>query len=200
MEQFFAVALKLDREEGETGPILSEDVTQLGDYGLNLLLDLIAWAGQLGLRPLTAELQKISIAVADWIVRHQGEIRTLDPVVDGLAALANTMSEAATLEKMADFMSGVLQATAPAIRQDLADPNPARPWRILNINRAIVATRSHNPVLMERIFDELIKALPDDVSDFFAQGMQQMVALDYPPAVRAVMARYHAALTEHKLH
>lgn len=199
-EQFLTITTTIDHEEGHTGPIQRDDVTQLGDHGLTLLTDMIAWAGQLALGNVRVELEKIAVTVADWVVRHDGEIRTLEPIVNALAATANGLREPSDLEKMTHLMTRMIDACAKVITQDLDKNNPARPWRVLHINRAICATRSHNAALMERVFDELIEQFPEEVAHFFEQGMEQMDALGYPPHVRAVMSRYHAAWTEHKMH
>lgn len=200
LNQLFAIITKLDREEGETGAIMRDDVTQLGDYGLSLLMDLATWANQLDLPAARAEIEKLALAVADWVVRHEGRLRTLEPVVNALAKVANTISDAAILERLADFMRRLSDAAADFIKQDLEKSNPGRPWRILQLNRGIVATRSHNPALMEATFDELLRYLPEDAQAFFSQGMQQMEALDYPPHVREVMERYYQAWAAHKMH
>src|SRR5690606_9230541 len=89
IEQFFAIGIKIDREQGERGPVTSDDVSQLGDYGITLLADLMTWARQLELRHPERELDIVVLAFADWILRHEGEIRTLEPIVDALAHLAN---------------------------------------------------------------------------------------------------------------
>lgn len=192
MEQVLTITTKVDKEEGESRSITREEVTQLGDYGLSLLLDLMTWAGQLQASHSRAALEQMALAITDWIVRHEGEVRTLEPVVNVLATRANGLRDPRALERLAEFMSGVATHTADFVKQDLEKMNPGRPWRLLNLNRAIVATRSHNPTLMECVFDELIRDFPQDAPDFFAQGMRQMDALDYPPDVRAVMSRYYA--------
>ena len=84
-----------------------------------------------------------------------------------------------------------VDATAPAIRQDLDKANPGRPWRILHMNRAIVATRTHQPDVMDEAFTVLTEHLPEDAAGFFSQGMEQMDLLNYPPHVREVMDRYY---------
>lgn len=192
LEQFFAIIANLDKEEGATGPILSDDVNQLGDYGLNLLADLAAWATQLGLDQQRQNVLAASLAAADWLIRHEGRIRHLEPVVNALADTANRTSDPKELTRMAEFMGTVAQACSEYIKQDLEKTNPGRPWRLLHLNRGIVATRSHDPTLMQQVFDELVRCLPEDAPAFFEQGMEQMVALNYPAPVREVMSRYHA--------
>ena len=192
LEQFFAIIANLDKEEGTTGPILSDDVNQLGDYGLNLLADLAAWAAQLGLNQERQNVLAASLAAADWLMRHEGRIRSLEPVVNALADSANRASDPGELTRMAAFMGAVAQSCNEYIKQDLEKTNPGRPWRLLHLNRGIVATRSHDPALMQQVFDELVRCLPEDAPTFFEQGMEQMVALNYPAPVREVMSRYHA--------
>ncbi|MHB8549997.1 MAG: hypothetical protein ACYDB8_03385, partial [Acidiferrobacterales bacterium] len=85
LEQFLAVASNLDREEGETGPILMDDVNQLGDYGLNLLADLATWAQQLGMPDARFGIGLTGLTIADWTIRHHGHLRSLEPVVNALA-------------------------------------------------------------------------------------------------------------------
>ena len=97
-------------------------------------------------------------------------------------------------------MGRVAQATANLIKQDLEKNNPGRPWRVLHLNRGIVATRTHNPELMEKVFDDLVRYLPEDAAAFFAEGMQQMEELDYPQHVRQVMHRYFDLWTRPRMH
>jgi hypothetical protein len=188
LEQFLATGLSLDQHEGD--PLTSNDVSQLGDYGLTLLADLATWATQLGLTDVQQQLETVAVAVAAWIMRHEGELRTLEPVVNALANHANRLREPEELEALADFMGRVISATSDFIKQDLERANRGRPWRVLQLNRAIVATRTYNPVLMDRVFNELGRCLPNDAPQFFAEGMQQMEALNYPPQVREIMSRY----------
>ena len=79
------------------------------------------------------------------------------------------------------------------IRDERADRELAdstRPWRVLLLNRAIVATRSHRPDLMESAFKAVVDGLPGDAPEFFREAMGQMAALNYPPQVRTVVQRY----------
>ncbi|BAU47762.1 hypothetical protein SVA_1187 [Sulfurifustis variabilis] len=200
IDQFFAISTKVDREQGETGPIASDDVSQLGDYGLTLLTDLMTWAQQLELREFDRDFDSVVLSFTDWIVRHEGEIRTLEPIVDALAHYANRTREPEQLEALTRFMTRIVRSSSKLIKQDLEKGNPGRPWLVLNLNRGIVATRSHNPELMEEVFEELARFFPDHAAQFFAEGMQQMDELNYPPHVRAVMARYFDRFTRRTMH
>jgi len=200
VEQFLTIIERIDEEEGKTGPITSDDATQLGDYGMTLISDLASWATQLNLPIPRKDLEIVTLASADWIVRHDGQIRTLEPVVNALANIANHTQDRDTLEPLLNMMGRVAQAAANLFKQDHEKSNPGRPWRVLHLNRGIVATRSHNPEIMEKVFDDLVRYLPEDAADFFAEGMQQMEELNYPPHVRQVMNRYFDRWTRPRMH
>lgn len=200
LEQLFTIIIKLDKEEGRRGPVPEDEADRLGDYGLSLLADLASWGSQLGLEDARREIQKIALPIADWAVRHGARLRSIDLVVDACAATANGLRDPKALEVLAKFMGRLVQAVAEPIKQDLEKANSGRPWRILNLNRAIVATRAHNTALMEQVFDDVVRYLPDDAPQFFREGMQQMEALDYPLDVRAVMHRYYTAWSQHRVH
>lgn len=200
IEQFLTIIARIDEEEGKVGTPANDDATQLGDYGMTLLTDLSAWAGQLNLPVPRQDLEIVMLSAADWVMRHEGQIRTLDPVVNALANFANRMHDPASLEPLILFMGRVAQASAKYIKQDLEKTNPGRPWRVLHLNRGIVATRTHNPALMEKVFDDLVRYLPEDAPAFFAEGMQQMEALNYPQPVRKIMGRYFDRWTRPRMH
>jgi len=190
LEQFFTVGLRIDEGKGETGPVNRNDISQLGDYAITLIADLATWASELDLDERWEELESVAMAVAGWIVHHAGEVRTLEPVVNALAREANQTQDPDTLTALAVFMGQIIHASSGFLKQDLEKSNPGRPWRVLHLNRAIVATRTHNPELMEQVFDDLVQHLPEEAPQFFTEGMQQMEALNYPAPVRQVMSRY----------
>ena len=164
-----------------------------------MLAEFGALIGPLGDTNETFEMSPVILAVAGWIVRRDGRIGILEPVVDALANTANRTTDGPGLECLADFMGAVLSACADIIKSDLETANPGRQWRILQLNRGIVATRSLNPRLMAKVFDELCSALPEDVPQFFSDGMREMDKLDYPPEVRDVMKRYFDRLSRPKM-
>lgn len=169
----------------------TRDISALGNYGLRLLTDLTAWASALRVPQATQALRGLTYALALWLARHEAEITDLQPVVDALALVANRVKSPAALEGLYLAANDITEAVDPALAQDLDHSNPGRPWRLLILNRAIIATRSHQPRLMEPAFQGLVELLPEDAPDFFREGMEQMDALDYPKPVRAVMEKYY---------
>lgn len=174
-----------------SGRASEEDVSELGTYALELFDQTLEWAKSLDLPEAYQTLLALTVSLARWIAHRGGQLYVLEPVVDALARLANQTREPRELVELYQAMGEIMDATAPAIRQDLEKNNPGRPWRLLHLNRAIVATRSHHPDIMEQAFSVLIEHLPEDAPRFFSEGMEQMDLLNYPPHVREVMDRYY---------
>ncbi|WP_297360254.1 hypothetical protein [Acidiferrobacter sp.] len=200
LEQFFTMLAEFDDRYGPRGPLPDSDATRLGNTGLLTLAELIDISQQLGLAKPKTELERLAVSIGDWIMRHQGTVRALEPIVNGLAVMANELHEATALEDMTAFMGRLMQATASDIAADSDKSDDRRPWRILQLNRAIVATRSHNTELMSGVFDDLIQSFPEDAKNFFREGMRQMEVVPYPARVRAVMTQYFQALAQNSLH
>jgi hypothetical protein len=176
-----------------------KDIHALGEHGMILLSSLSALAGRLR-RPQEARtIEGLALPFACWISRQGGEIATISPAVNGAAALANTLKQSADLEQLYGLMSELVNAVSPLVSQDTSSTDPTRPWRVLLVNRAIVATRSHHPALMNEAFQALIEHLPQEASEFFREGMEQMDALDYPAHVRRVMEAYYEHWCEQRV-
>jgi hypothetical protein len=167
------------------------DVSELGEYALEMFEQAGHWAKHLKLPDVFGRLQAFTISMALWVAGHGGQLLTLESVVDALAQAANSTGEPEELFSLYDAMTNIMAATSPMIARDLETVNPGRPWRLLNLNRAIVATRTHQPDIMEEAFSTLTEQLPNDAPGFFTQGMEQMDLLNYPPQVREVMDRYY---------
>ena len=182
------VLVRAEREPDKLDP---EAVTEIADYLLELFDNLLAGAHSAGRRDLTPLLARLTVPVSTWVARNGGEIARLEPVVDGFAALANELSSAQSLIALSVAMGEVMDAVDDTLRADLDNSNPGRPWRVLNLNRCIVATRTHDPAVMEAAFARLEDNLPQDAPSFFREGMEQMHIVGYPEHVRAVMQRYH---------
>lgn len=202
LQQFCDVLRRIETD-GQNRPdhgVGETDITELADYGLGLLQDLDQWAEQLQQGASHRDIDAQVLPLALWMARHGGALNNLEIIVNTFAARANQTLDTAQLTALCAEMGEIIAATAPAIRQDLDKTNPGRPWRILHLNRGIVATRSYDPALMERVFSELSTCLPDDAADFFREGMRQMDDLDYPAPVREIMQNYHQRYAVKTLH
>lgn len=171
-----------------------QDVTQIGDYSFTLLEGMADHmqldSGQQHPQNLNQDLTYMVVVVALWVARHGGRIDNIDMVVNALAGYANYLREAAQLSDLCPVIRDIIVAVSDDIQKDLEQTNPLRPWKVLNLNYGIVATRSHNPRLIEEAYDLLVKNLPQDAREFFREGMKQMDIVGYPQEVRAVVEKY----------
>jgi hypothetical protein len=193
IDHLFAMLDDLDRTS-PTGPRPRPGAVELRDlaaYGVGLLGDLAACARRVGMDDEASAAEALTVPFSVLMARQGAELSALEPVVNALAALANGLSDPGDLAQLFGLMGEIVSAVTPSVAQDVGHTEPQRPWRVLLLNRAIVATRSHRPALMNVAFDAVVEHLPQEAARFFEEGMAQMDALDYPPQVRAVMERYY---------
>ncbi|MGB7934301.1 MAG: hypothetical protein WCH04_19170 [Gammaproteobacteria bacterium] len=172
-----------------------EDITELGEYAFKLQENLATLIKQPELADQQDGVAGLTVDLALWVAAHGGRLDSIEALVDALALIANHTTDPGELGQLSTVMGRITSAVSPVIREDLEKINPGRPWRVLLLNRGIVATRSQDPATMEEAFTLLIRHLPEDAAHFFAAGMQQMEALNYPAHVRRVMAKYHRQWT-----
>ena len=192
MEQAIDVMERADADvaarQGEK--VLSDaEVTEIGEFALGLL-EAIVERVENASGHQNRELTRLAIPISLWIARQGGHISKLELVVNSLAAWANELQDTVQIADLARVIREIIDAASDQIRQDLEQSNPMRPWRIINLNYGIVATRSHDPVLMDQAFAQLVENLPQDARAFFREGMQQMDIVGYPDEVREVVERY----------
>jgi len=166
----------------------ADDFSDIGELGMSLLRSLFYKAQGGEQQQLFNE---VSIAFAYWLARHQATIKQIDFTVNAIAVLANTYHDKISLESLYEASSFIICAIADDLKVPANSLNPSDPWRLLNLNYAIIATRTHTPELMESAFKTLLDNFPEDGSQFFKQGMNEMERLDYPSHVRVVMQRYY---------
>lgn len=176
------------RDPKDSSPETVQNVTEIGEYALRLLDK----SAQLLLpsEPTRAEqLALLNIGFVHWVLRHQGHLHPLEPVVNDLAMLANRCDDPVALAELARVMLDIIDHAGPHYKQDLEAYNPWRPWRRLHLNLGIVATRARRADLVDQAYERLVRHLPQDAPRFFHQDMQQLQFGDAPESVRAVMSR-----------
>ena len=178
-----------DMSAESIGLLEEKDITQIGQYALDLLEAMVSFV-QNKTGEQNRDLLRLSLPISLWVARRGGIVSQIDMVVNSLAGYANEVKESHLLAELAGTIKEVIDACDDDIRKDLEQTNMMRPWRILNLNYGIVATRSHQPELIEQAYDALVKNLPQDARGFFKEGLQQMDIVGYPDEVREVVERY----------
>ena len=176
--------------ELDTNSDVRLDERNMSDLGLKIAYSLSQWAKILYLDDVIEELEIVTFAFALWSARNLDYIAVLDPVVDAVSGYANRQSDSHAMISFSSLICEVMDAVDNEIKTDKDNKNPERPWRLLNFNYAIVATRSLDPQLMEQAFDQISQRFPDEAPTFFKEGIEQMGVVDYPEHVRIVMERY----------
>jgi len=197
--QLTDILIEIDDNQGEE-LFSDEEITTLGDRSINLFNELVYLAERLKLDTARENLDEGIIMMAMWLANHNASIRMLEPVVDALAKYANSTKDPAILKLFSGYVRDVINAVDPNTKPAIGKTDMTSPWRILNLNYGIVATRSHDAEIMDSAFSTLVKNVPEAAFDFFSQGMEQMDALDYPQHVREVMGKYHNEWNTRTLH
>lgn len=187
LSDFFELASGLET----AGQALEPEVaSELAHHALDLADRLSYQLRQLDIHDQQASLASLFASLAVWFARRGAVLENLDGTADGFARLVNKENGSEGLTKLRNLMDEVVLAVSEEISTDTDRSNPWRPWRVLNLNMGIAATRSLDPVLMVDTFDELEQRLPHDLPGFFLDGRRQMDAQDVPQEVRDVLTRY----------
>ena len=188
MEQAIDMMEHAAARQGEA--VLSDvEITEIGDFALGLLEALVDRVETVSGRQ-ERDLMRLAIPISLWLARQGGHINKLELVVNSLAAWANELHDTLQIAELVRVIREIIDTASHEIRKDLEQTNSMRPWRILNLNYGIVATRSHDPALMDEAFAVLVENLPNDARTFFREGMQQMDIVGYPEEVREVVEKY----------
>lgn len=176
--------------ESGNGVMDSDQVSEFAEYGLDLL-DRLAW--QLRMMEIMDQRERMAHIYASlglWLVHRDAVLDNLEGIADGFAWIVNGLTDTGDLGEICQRIEEVAKAASEKKQMDEDRSSPWRPWRVLNLNAGIAATRSRDPRLMERVFENLGRRLPDDMPGFLADGRRQMMTQNAPEAVRAVMNRY----------
>ncbi len=187
LSDFFQTAATLESDECYMD---SDDFSEFGEYGFDLLDRLDFLVRKLEIMDQRDNISRVVPSLAVWLARRDAIIDNLQGTADGFAMLVNGLNEPQDLAEMCQIMEEVIDAASEKLQMDKDKSNEWRPWRIINLNSGIAATRSLDPELMEHTFEKLGRRLPYDMPDFVADGKRQMAVQNVPEAVSAVMNRY----------
>jgi len=184
VEQFLAVFDRLDDHPSRAD---QHEVNALAEQALSCIADLAMWAERVGCGAHRHAVEALALEIALWSSRRGGEIRVLEPIVNALAYRANAMHSPGEMIPLYRLMQDIIGHVAPRTRGDPESADPAHPWRVINLNFAIVATRTQNPQLMNAAYDLLEQNLPADCTAFFAEGVRQAGKKVYGGHVRDLL-------------
>ena len=201
LETLFQVLLRFESDwQSQRHSISAGELSELGDQGQQLLDDLLQWHQQLKLNEGAASLRDLAVPFSLWLAEHGARLIQLETLVNQLAELANSSSDPQALAELDSVVATLIDAIDSSAQSDLDNSNSQRPWRVLLLNHAIVATRTLDPERMTAAFDRLVKYLPDDAPAFFTQGMGQLDTAGYPRPVRDIMEQYYLMWNTSTLH
>jgi hypothetical protein len=200
MQQVFSILSTLSQQHNFVHSISEQEMTELPEYGIGLLVALSEFARQNNCAQSSVEFEQLSIPFALWFAQHNHIIHDVEFIVNAISNTANRTQDQAFLAELADVIDVIINAFPAEIKTDPDKSNPGRSWRVLNLNHAIIATRSHDAKRMESVFEQLVFRLPEDAPGFFAEGMHQMDIIGYPDHVRNVMKTYYQLTNQPTLH
>lgn len=191
--------LRSIEDSGQPPQGTNQDIHTLGEFGLQLLSELSEIAATLEQTEHARGLKNLCLPMAVWAARHGGEVRHLSPVVNALAYFANHSTDPTFMAQLLELTNEIYEAVSPRVSEAGQHGNPNHPWRQLVLNRAIIATRTLRPALMEPAFDSVVEQMPEDAARFFEEGMEQMESTGYPEPVREIMTRYYQAFGNNRI-
>lgn len=187
MSDFFQIASSLEQEDQQ---IDSDAISEMAHYALDLMDRLSYQVLHLDIHNQRDNISRLFASLSVWFVRRGAILDNLEGTADGFAILVNGENDQEELATMSRLMDEVLEAATDEIQLDADRSNPWRPWRVLNLNTGVAATRSLAPDLMKTTFEKLGRRLPYDMPGFFADGKRQMDAQNVPQEVRDLMTGY----------
>lgn len=188
LSDFFQIASSIE-EHGQQ-KVGIENISELADYGVDLLDRLSYQMHQLEILDMRNSLNHIFLAINVWFARKQCILNNLRETADAYATIVNAEQDGEELALLSQLMSEILDAASNEIKADKDQSNPWRPWRVLNLNTGIAATRSLKPEVMKQAFEQISSRLPKDAPGFFADGKRQMAVQNVPDEVLELMKHY----------
>ena len=187
MSDFFQLASAL-----ENGQQLEDSaaISELAHYALELVDRLKTQLWYLDIHDQRDRLSRLFASLAVWFARQDAVLDNLNGAADSFAILVNGENDSAVLADMSRLMNEVLEAASNDIKMDEDRSDQFRPWRVLNLNSGVAATRSFDANLMQETFERMERRLPHDLPGFFADGKRQVQMQEVPEDVREVMTQF----------
>lgn len=198
MDEFVSQISRLEDVEQAAEIYTADELTALGDLGLQLADQLSDLIVVLEKADLGEPLARLYPSLGIWLARNGATINHLEGIANSLAALANFTQEPEQLVELCGYNEEIVEAAA----SQAADVTDARnrPWRAMNLNQGVMACRAHDIDLMRMVFDRMLARIPGDMPQFLLDGVQQMKAHDFPEHIQNVMQEYYDKHARQAIH
>jgi hypothetical protein len=197
LADFFPVAGAL---ESGVAHLDQEQLQEFCAYGLDLLDRLAFLVRKVEIMDKRDTVARMFASMGVWMARRGATIDNLEGTADGFGMVVNATSATDDLRSLCGLMEEVIEAASMRLQLDEDRRDAWRPWRVINLNAGIAATRSLDPELMERTFERMSRRLPYDMPGFLADGMRQAAFQNVPDAAKDVMRRYMEKWPANALH
>ncbi|WP_295541236.1 hypothetical protein [uncultured Thiohalocapsa sp.] len=187
LSDFFQIAGALEMGAAQ---LAQDELDELCAYGLDLLDRLAFLVRKVEIMDKRDTVARMFAAMGVWVARRGATIDNLEGTADGFGMVVNATSAPAELRALCALMEEVIQAASVRLQLDENRGDAWRPWRVINLNAGIAATRSLDPELMDRTFQAMGRRLPYDMPEFLADGMRQAAFQNVPDAVKDVMRKH----------
>ena len=167
-----------------------DELNEFSAHGLDLLDRLAFLVRKLEIMDKRETVARVFASMGVWFARRGATLDNLEGTADGFGMIVNGTSATDDLHALCGLMEQVIEAASEKVQLDEDRSNAWRPWRVINLNAGIAATRSLDPELLEQTFTKMGRRLPYDMPDFLADGMRQAAYQNVPDAVTDVLRRH----------
>ena len=187
LSDFFQITAAL---ECGAARLEQDELDELCAYGLDLLDRLAFLVRKVEIMDKRDTVARMFASFGVWVARRGATIDNLEGTADGFGMIVNATTSTEELRALCGMMEEVIEAASLRLQLDEDRGNAWRPWRVINLNAGIAATRSLDPKLMEETFERMGRRLPYDMPGFLSDGMRQAAFQNVPDAVTAVIRRH----------
>ena len=187
LSDFFQIAGAL---EAGAARLEQDELNELCAYGLDLFDRLDFLVRKVEIMDKRTSVARMFASMGVWVARRGAVIDNLQGIADGFGMIVNGTSSTEALGSLCGLMEEVIDAASLRLQLDEDRGDAWRPWRVINLNAGIAATRSLDPALMEQTFERMGRRLPYDMPGFLADGMRQAAVQNVPDAVLDALRRH----------
>ena len=187
LSDFFQIAAAL---ESGAAQLDQEELNEFCAYGLDLLDRLAFLVRKIEIMDKRDTVARMFASMGVWVARRGATIDNLEGTADGFGLIVNGTTSPDELRALCELMEEVIEAASVRLQLDEDRGDAWRPWRVINLNAGIAATRSLDLKLIERTFERLGRRLPYYMPGFLADGVREAAFQNVPDAVRDLMRKH----------